>query len=132
MWEEYKWPIKISIDSVIPKTNYSFKLIPNVYCLLLYAISYGQWPRWWIIFGQLQPFLYWKKCYVLLRSNTNTISSIALYAITSHIILYEMASIKYIDYEKNMIFILGLPGIARPMRNIIFHTMTSMFLNEWF
>ena len=53
MWEEYKWPIKISIDSVIPKTNYSFKLIPNVYCLLLYAICYGQWPRWWIIFGQL-------------------------------------------------------------------------------
>ena len=60
------------------------------------------------------------------RSNTNTIpstTSIALYAITSHIILYEMASIKYIDYEKNMIFILGLPGKARLMLNIVFHTI---------
>ena len=60
------------------------------------------------------------------RSNTNTIpstTSIALYAITSHIILYEMASIKYIDCEKNMIFILGLPGKARLMLNIVFHTI---------
>ena len=60
------------------------------------------------------------------RSNTNTIpstTSIALYAITSHIILYEMASIKYIDYEKNMIFVLGLPGKAQPMLNIVFHTI---------
>ena len=60
------------------------------------------------------------------RSNTNTIpstTSIALYAITSHIILYEMASIKYIDYEKNMIFNLGLPGKARRMLNFVFHTI---------
>ena len=34
-----------------------------------------------------------------------------------------MASIKYIDCEKNMIFILGLPGKARLMLNIVFHTI---------